>query len=131
MIHIFGDTMLDKYVECEISRISQEAPIPVLHPINTDYRLGGAANVAVNVQVFGVPVKLYGIIGICKDGELITNKCKELSIPNEFVVSKNEKTVVKTRILSSGQQIVRLDKEKFFDVQNAHALFEKLKAKYL
>lgn len=127
MIHIFGDIILDKYVECEASRISQEAPVLVLHPNNKDYRLGGAANVALNVKVYGEKIKLYGIIGTCECGEIIKKKCKELDIANDFLILKDEKTVIKTRYLSSGQQVVRVDEEKPFNIKSSRALFEKLK----
>jgi D-beta-D-heptose 7-phosphate kinase/D-beta-D-heptose 1-phosphate adenosyltransferase len=110
-ILVIGDVILDKYISGDVNRISPEAPIPVLNINKTFNRLGGAANVANNITAIGANCTLIGKVGNDNDSKLIINLLKEKNIKNQLIISNNYSTISKTRILSSGQQIVRIDNE--------------------
>jgi D-beta-D-heptose 7-phosphate kinase/D-beta-D-heptose 1-phosphate adenosyltransferase len=103
--------MLDRYLFGATSRISPEAPVPVVHVRETTDRPGGAGNVAVNLAALGVRTTLIGIVG--KDEEALT--LRELlgtsGISCRFSESSNWPTITKTRVLSRSQQLIRLDRE--------------------
>ena len=112
-ILIIGDIILDEYLQGTVSRVSPEAPVPVLRPDDRELRLGGAANVASNVKSLGAKVELIGVLG--KDTaakelrELLKNKSIRASLTN------SEKTTVhKLRLLAGQQQLLRLDREESF-----------------
>ena len=112
-ILIVGDIILDEYLQGTVSRVSPEAPVPVLRPDDRELRLGGAANVASNVKSLGSKVELIGVVG--KDTaakelrELLRNKSIRASLTN------SEKTTVhKLRLLAGQQQLLRLDREESF-----------------
>lgn len=111
-VGIIGDLMLDRYLFCDVNRISPEAPVPVARVIDEKYVLGGAANVAANVASLGGRAIIFGIIGADPRGELLKNFFKEKGIDFSFTFSAmNRPTTVKTRLISGGQQIVRVDRE--------------------
>ena len=109
---VMGDLILDEYLETDVERISPEAPVPVAIVKDSINKLGGAANVAWNVSMLGAKTTLFGISG--KD--LGERKIKQLCKKNKInFVSYNPKyffTTIKTRVVSKGAQIVRIDKEK-------------------
>ena len=76
-ILVFGDVMLDRYVSGSVDRVSPEAPVPVLKPIKEEIRLGGAANVALNLSSLGSKVSLIGITGKDSSSKQISNLIKE------------------------------------------------------
>lgn len=112
-ILIFGDIILDRYIFGQVSRISPEAPVPVVKITKEEYRPGGAGNVAANIDKLGAQGILMGVCG--DDGyfrELV--KLKE---SNNFVInSEINKTLLKTRVISQRQQIVRIDREERFNI---------------
>ncbi len=112
---VFGDIMLDKYLSGSIDRISPEAPVPVLNPSYEEIRLGGAANVALNLSSLGVKTTLLGVTGKDDDSEKIINLLKLNKI--RFSLRRSVvPTISKTRLLSSQQQLLRIDEEeKFLD----------------
>jgi len=110
---VFGDVMLDRYVSGSVDRVSPEAPVPVLKPIKEEIRLGGAANVALNLSSLGSKVSLIGISGKDSSSSQISNLLKENKIKNEIVKS-NLPTITKLRLLSSKQQLLRVDNEEEF-----------------
>ena len=112
-ILVFGDVMLDRYVSGSVDRVSPEAPVPVLKPIKEEIRLGGAANVALNLSSLGSKVSLIGISGKDSSSAQISNLLKENKIKNEIVKS-NLPTITKLRLLSSKQQLLRVDNEEEF-----------------
>jgi len=112
-ILVFGDVMLDRYVSGSVDRVSPEAPVPVLKPIKEEIRLGGAANVALNLSSLGSKVSLIGISGKDSSSAQIFNLLKENKIKNEIVKS-NLPTITKLRLLSSKQQLLRVDNEEEF-----------------
>ena len=126
-ILVFGDVMLDRYVSGAVERVSPEAPVPVLKPTKEEIRLGGAANVALNLSSLGSKVSLIGITGKDSSSKQILNLLKENKIKNVLVKS-NSPTITKTRLLSSKQQLLRVDNEEEFtkeDWQSAKRKFDK------
>ena len=126
-ILVFGDVMLDRYVSGAVERVSPEAPVPVLKPTKEEIRLGGAANVALNLSSLGSKVSLIGVTGKDSSSKQIFNLLKDNKIKNELVKS-NSPTITKTRLLSSKQQLLRVDNEEEFtkeDWQSAKRKFDK------
>ena len=111
-ILVIGDIMLDQYVAGKVTRISPEAPVPVVKVDKEWSTLGGAANVAANVVALGgVPI-LFGLVGNDAAGQAVLTACDKAEI--QAVLTKtNQPTIVKTRVVS-GQQIVRFDREELF-----------------
>ncbi|HHB78407.1 MAG TPA: D-glycero-beta-D-manno-heptose-7-phosphate kinase [Saprospiraceae bacterium] len=111
-ILVVGDVMLDTYLLGTVERISPEAPVPVVLLEQTEYRLGGAANVALNVKSLGGSVLLCSVVGQDKNGELLKNVLAASQLTTKGIVSSTErKTTIKSRIFSSGQQLLRVDEE--------------------
>lgn len=108
---VVGDIILDRYLYGDVSRISPEAPIPVVHVNSEKYVLGGAANVACNI--IGCKVKCYlcGIVGTDFSGQKVLHMLKENRIEYIGTVSGDRVTTTKTRVTGMNQQIVRLDEE--------------------
>jgi len=111
-VMIIGDLMLDQYYYGKVDRISPEAPVPVVTIAEKEVRLGGAANVALNIKTLGAEPVLVGIVGADLPGEELCQLLKEQHISDASVFkSKKRKTTVKTRVLSLGKQLIRLDEE--------------------
>jgi len=126
---VLGDVMLDKYVWGSVSRISPEAPIPVVHVRDRTSRLGGAGNVAANLSGLGCQTILIGILGQDQTGTQLAELIRNQGIENACLVSPCVPTVTKTRIMGGAQQVVRLDDEQPDRVDAAlrEQGFEKLK----
>ena len=111
-IFVVGDVILDLYISGKVSRISPEAPVPVVVEQSRRAVLGGAANVSANVSAFGAKSYLAGRIGIDADGDEFLSICKNLGInTNGLVRSPNCPTTRKLRVLAGYQQVVRIDHE--------------------
>ncbi len=111
-ILVVGDLMLDRYVSGIVSRISPEAPVPVVHVTDERCRPGGAANVALNIKKLGGEAVVCGVVGNDDNGKLLTGILKEDGIRTDaVVVSETSRTTVKTRIVAERQQVVRVDHE--------------------
>jgi D-beta-D-heptose 7-phosphate kinase/D-beta-D-heptose 1-phosphate adenosyltransferase len=109
---VVGDAILDRYLWGRVSRISPEAPVPVVKIESRTYRLGGAANVAANLASLGCRVSLLGIKGSDSSGELLSRLIKESGIDDHlFTMASPRPTTTKTRVMSQGQQLLRLDEE--------------------
>jgi len=109
---IIGDVMLDSYIWGAVERISPEAPVPIVTVKKKDYRLGGAANVALNIASLGAKPILCALIGDDDDGRKLLQRLEEGGISKEgIVVSTHRPTTVKTRIIASAQHVVRVDEE--------------------
>jgi D-beta-D-heptose 7-phosphate kinase/D-beta-D-heptose 1-phosphate adenosyltransferase len=111
-ILVIGDIMLDQYITGDCTRISPEAPVPIVDVKKRYQTLGGAANVATNLSSLGMKVGLIGRIGADEYGKLLSTKIVENNILDLCITNKTT-TTVKTRIISGNQQIVRLDQEKY------------------
>jgi len=118
-IAVIGDVMLDRYFWGAVSRVSPEAPVPVVDVESETIHLGGAANVAANLQALGALPVLCGVIGDDSTGKMITMLANEAGMNTSgLVVSNDRPTTVKTRVIGNNQQIVRLDRETRADVQH-------------
>jgi D-beta-D-heptose 7-phosphate kinase/D-beta-D-heptose 1-phosphate adenosyltransferase len=107
-ILVLGDLMMDKYIWGDVSRISPEAPIPVVVAKNDTSCLGGAGNVSHNIQSLGASPILTGVVGRDKEGDWI----RKAVLDNRGIfVSKSRPTTVKTRIIAHQQHVVRVDME--------------------
>jgi rfaE bifunctional protein kinase chain/domain len=111
-ILVIGDVMIDSYMWGEVSRISPEAPIPIVAAKKRENRLGGAANVALNLQSLGAIPILCSVIGTDAEGKMFLRKMKELGLSCEGIVpDPDRKTTMKTRIICKNQHLLRVDEE--------------------
>ncbi len=110
---VYGDIMLDRYCYGQVSRISPEAPVPVVSVGQTEARLGGAANVAFNVSRLGANSLLLGALGDDEEGKIMLSLLAEQDIHYPCSPFPDYTTVTKLRILSQNQQLLRLDFEKY------------------
>lgn len=109
---IIGDVMIDSYVYGKVERISPEAPVPVITVSHKEKRLGGAANVALNVQALGATPLLCSVIGEDEDGHTFKQLLNDQQISCEGIIqSKNRITTEKQRIMSSAHHLLRVDSE--------------------
>lgn len=109
---VIGDVMVDSYIWGSVERISPEAPVPVVLAKRKEKRLGGAANVALNVQALGATPIPCAIVGDDLDGEFFLSRLEEQGIPSKGVITSQERaTTVKERILSGSNQMLRVDTE--------------------
>lgn len=110
-ILVVGDIILDRYIFGKVSRISPEAPVPIVEVYEEAYRLGGAANVANNIIALGGKAYISGIIGKGSAGKIIKDILGEKGIGQDYIFEDSRRTTVKTRIIAGNQQIVRFDIE--------------------
>jgi rfaE bifunctional protein kinase chain/domain len=111
-IAVIGDLILDEYIHGDVTRISPEAPVPVLKLNNIDYFCGGAANVAVNLAKLGVEPMVYGVVGDDESAQILLGMCEIENVNTESVwIEYDRKTTTKTRLVSQGQQLLRYDDE--------------------
>ncbi len=111
-IAIIGDVMLDKYVYGTISRISPEAPVPVVDIERTEFKLGGAANVANNVKALDAVPVLIGVIGNDYDSKHYLDVMKMLGLSTAGIIKDNSRpTTAKTRVIAHSQHVLRVDSE--------------------
>jgi D-beta-D-heptose 7-phosphate kinase/D-beta-D-heptose 1-phosphate adenosyltransferase len=112
-VAVIGDVILDNHVYGRVSRVSDEAPVPVLHVRDERQALGGAANVAANIASLGAKARLIGVIGEDQAGARIMSLIGEFKEQVEpFLTSdRNRPTTAKTRYLGGQQQVVRVDRE--------------------
>jgi len=109
---IIGDVMLDSYIWGAVERISPEAPVPVVTVKKKDFRLGGAANVALNIASLGARPILCALIGDDDDGKKLLQRLDDRKISKAgIVISSDRPTTVKTRVIASHQHVVRVDEE--------------------
>jgi rfaE bifunctional protein kinase chain/domain len=109
---VIGDVMLDEYLKGDVSRISPEAPVPVLEVKSHDYRLGGAANAAANIQVLGGVTTLVGIVGRDETAGVVAERLAAHGITSALIADPGRPTSKKTRLVAQQQQIVRIDQER-------------------
>lgn len=123
---VVGDLMLDEYLWGAVSRISPEAPVPIVEVSSESILPGGAANVANNIAALGGKAVLVGVVGRDVPGERLLNLVKELGLDTSSVIeSETRKTTLKSRIIAHSQQVVRVDRE------NTENLDDKLRKKLL
>ena len=113
-ITVIGDVMIDWYLHGESSRISPEAPVPVVNFKESKFQLGGAANVANNLKHLEIEPFLIGAIGNDHFGSLLKEQLKAEKIKFNLLSEKSFQTICKQRLMSSNQQLARIDYEKYF-----------------
>lgn len=109
---IIGDVMIDSYMWGHVNRISPEAPVPIVAVDKKEDRLGGAANVALNIQAMGATPVLCAVVGADKNGKLFSDLLKKQKISAQAIINSKERiTTVKTRIIGNNHQMLRVDEE--------------------
>jgi len=108
---VTGDVILDKYVSGRCDRLSPEAPVPVMLQGATDYRAGGAANVALNCQAMGIKTALMGVTGRDAEADILADQLKDVSSVH-LQMEDAIPTTLKTRFISDNRHILRVDREK-------------------
>lgn len=117
---VIGDVMIDAYTWGRVSRISPEAPVPVVAVTQKENRLGGAANVALNIQAMGATPILCSVIGEDDNGEKFLDLLKQQKLSSKGIISDKKRiTTVKTRIIGSNHQMLRVDEESEDDLSGA------------
>lgn len=126
-ITVIGDVMIDRYWYGSSSRISPEAPVPVVNVQDSEERAGGAANVALNIRSLGAECDLIGIVGDDQDGKVLGEMMASNGIAPNFIFSQQSPTIAKLRVISRHQQLIRVDFEKSYKDVDYSAIQEKLK----
>jgi len=109
---VIGDVMVDSYVWGKVSRISPEAPVPIVAVSKKENRLGGAANVALNIQAMGATPILCTVIGHDLSGNCFLELLKKQKLSENGIVKSTERsTTVKTRVIGNNHQLIRIDEE--------------------
>lgn len=122
---VIGDLMLDKYWHGATSRISPEAPVPVVHVKNDELRAGGAGNVALNIAALDGKVSVMGFVGQDEAAESLKALLQDAGVLCLFEALKNHPTITKLRVMSRHQQLIRLDfEEGFHGVDNEQLLHQ-------
>ena len=110
-IIVIGDVMLDRYWSGQASRISPEAPVPVVKVKGIEDRIGGAGNVALNIAKLGGKVTLLGVVGDDAESKIVKLLLEAQGVICDFVVEKSIRTICKLRVMAQHQQLIRLDFE--------------------
>ena len=108
---VVGDVMLDRYWSGKVARISPEAPVPVVHVKTIEDRVGGAANVALNIAKLGGKVTLVGVVGDDVEGQALKKLLEKQGVICDFVVEKDLRSICKLRVMAQNQQLIRVDFE--------------------
>ncbi|WP_323813140.1 bifunctional D-glycero-beta-D-manno-heptose-7-phosphate kinase/D-glycero-beta-D-manno-heptose 1-phosphate adenylyltransferase HldE [Cellvibrio sp. NN19] len=114
-ILVVGDLMLDRYWHGASSRISPEAPVPVVNVAQTEDRPGGAGNVALNMAALGCRVSLVSIVGDDEAGQILYERLRVAKVHTNLQISSTKPTITKLRVVSRNQQLLRMDFEEKFD----------------
>lgn len=109
---IIGDVMLDSYLWGKVNRISPEAPVPIVAVTKKERRLGGAANVALNIQALGANPILCSVIGVDYEGQAFLDLLKTQKLSQKGILKCRDRiTTVKTRVIGNHAQLLRVDEE--------------------
>jgi D-glycero-beta-D-manno-heptose-7-phosphate kinase len=112
---VYGDVMLDEFVWGDVTRISPEAPVPVVDIRRESVHLGGAANVLANLRALGVRADVVGVVGDDRAGERVRAELREAGAAaagESLIVEEGRPTTIKTRIIAHNQLVVRADRER-------------------
>src|SRR6476620_2033331 len=113
-IAVLGDVMLDEFIWGDVTRISPEAPVPVVNIQRESTRLGGAANVLANIAALGANAKLIGVVGNDSAAEKLHAALRDQGSARSeqsLIVDEQRPTTIKTRIIAHHQMVVRADRE--------------------
>ncbi len=112
-ILVVGDFMLDRFIWGDVTRISPEAPVPVVHVTDESVHLGGSANVVSNICALGGQALPVGLVGRDEPGSILFAEMEKLGVGTHgMVIDPGYQTILKTRIIAHNQQVVRVDREK-------------------
>lgn len=125
---IVGDVMLDRYWYGPTGRISPEAPVPVVKVENSEERAGGAANVAMNVASLGGKAHIIGLTGEDEPAQVLKEQLSSVNVHCDFVALPDYPTITKLRVLSRGQQLIRLDFEDKFENTDPNLVLSRMDA---
>ena len=121
-IGVVGDIMLDTYWWGSVDRISPEAPVPIVSLQRKETRVGGAANVALNLRALGAPTTLFAVVGMDAEAKELNTLLKAEGINTEYIHSSTSRvTTNKVRIMGRNQQMMRLDHENTHDINEAES----------
>ncbi len=127
-ILVVGDVMLDRYWYGEVTRISPEAPVPVVHIQREENRLGGAANVALNICTLGARVTLLSMVGQDAAAHSLRGLLADKGIEAELGEDPGMETIVKLRVIGRSQQMLRIDFEKEPDHEVLAGMLDRFEA---
>jgi rfaE bifunctional protein kinase chain/domain len=114
---IIGDVMIDSYLWGKVSRISPEAPVPIVSVQKKERRLGGAANVALNIQALGANPILCSVVGVDFEGQAFMDLLKTQKLSQKGILKSRDRiTTVKTRVIGNNAQLLRVDEEVESDI---------------
>jgi rfaE bifunctional protein kinase chain/domain len=117
---IIGDVMIDSYLWGKVNRISPEAPVPIVSVAHKEIRLGGAANVALNIQALGANPILCSVIGVDIEGQNFLDLLKKQKLSQKGILkSRDRVTTVKTRVIGNNAQLLRIDEETEDDISQS------------
>lgn len=125
-VMVVGDVMLDRYWHGPTSRISPEAPVPVVRVDDSEDRPGGAANVALNIAALDARVTLSGLIGCDDNAAILDDLLAHAGITSRFQRSAEIPTITKLRVMSRNQQLIRLDFESSLEGVNTDELMNQV-----
>jgi rfaE bifunctional protein kinase chain/domain len=109
---VVGDLILDEFLWGDVSRISPEAPVPVVWVKKESFMPGGASNVANNLSALGANVRLVGVIGDDERGAILKGSLEQKGVNTAGIITDDSRpTILKTRVVAQHQQVVRIDKE--------------------
>lgn len=108
---VLGDVMIDAYLWGKVNRISPEAPVPIVAANRKENRLGGAANVALNIKALGAEPYLCAVVGKDDDASIFSTLMHEADMRTDLIFRFERPTTVKTRIIGNNAQMLRVDKE--------------------
>ena len=116
---VVGDVMTDAYINGQVTRMSPEAPVPVVDLQTQEQRIGGAGNVALNLIALGAKAILASVIGQDAPGQELQQMLSKAGIQTDALIASSErKTTIKTRVISNGKQLLRIDSEDQHDLSN-------------
>ncbi len=127
-ILVVGDVMLDRYWSGGTTRVSPEAPVPVVQLNQTEDRAGGAGNVALNLAALGAEVKLIGVVGCDEAGQQLSQTLEKAGVSAELVDIPEAQTITKLRVISRNQQLMRLDVDGNYKSLNLDQLTQRVAA---
>ena len=111
-IAVIGDIMLDRYLFGTVSRLSPEAPVPILDIHRDEVRLGGAANVGHNIHTLSATALLIGVVGDDSKGRRVRQLLEEIGLSSAGIITDPDRpTTIKTRVIAGSQQMLRVDFE--------------------
>lgn len=123
-VAVFGDFMVDEYLQGAVSRISPEAPVPIVHVQSRSKRMGGAGNVVLNLQALGARVSAIGVLGQDSEGDWLIRQFGDRGVDVAGLMqSAAVTTSIKTRITAQNQQLLRYDQEVVRDADDAFITF--------